>query len=90
VALRKSGIPKVFGPLAEDIEQGKISTFGLRLLLTLLFSTRALKDKPCPDIQAIEGPSKRCVSSLAIGYKATLFWKALGYQHSGHIPRALR
>jgi len=90
VALRRSGLPRALGPLAVKLEQGKVPILGLRLLLTVLFASRALSGKAQPDIEAIEGPSDRCVSSLHIGMKAVLFWKALGYQHSGSIPRALR
>lgn len=57
VALRASGIPKCFGPLARRIENEEVPTFGLRLLMTVLLSTRALKSKdPLPDTSPITEP----------------------------------
>lgn len=90
VKLRKSGIPTCFGPLAEKLEAGLVPTFGLRLILTVLFFTRSLKTQVDPDIDTIVGPSKRCQSTLGIGYLATRFWRELGYFHSGILPRDLR
>lgn len=68
VKLRKSGIPSCFGALANKIEQGLLPTFGLRLVLTILFFSRSLKTNVEPDIDSIIGPSKRCASTLHIGY----------------------
>jgi len=72
--LFRSGIPRAFGPELENlIVKGKVPVFGLRLLLTVLYSTRAIKDSPNPDINAIIDPSNRCVSTLAIDFRATEF-----------------
>jgi len=90
VALRKSGIPKCFGPLAVDIERGQVPTLGLRLILTVLFASRGLVGPNVPDLTPIVEPSERCPSTLGVGWRALEFWKCLGYRHSGSVPRALR
>jgi len=62
VALRKSGLPRVLGSIGKLIEKGEVPTFGLRLLLTVLFSTRALIIKAEPDIGSITDPLKKGAS----------------------------
>nr|UPW42158.1 MAG: putative RNA dependent RNA polymerase [Guangdong mito-like virus 4] len=88
VKLAAGGIPMCLGPLRKVvIEQNPIK---LRFVLTILFSTRALKLKSEPDIDAIIAPSKRGTSYRGISMFVVDFWKHLGYRHTGLIPRALK
>lgn len=66
VKLRPSGLPAALGSLAELLEKGRVPHKGVQLLLTILYSTRALKGKPDPDISTIIEPSNRSVSDLEI------------------------
>jgi len=43
------------------MERGQIPVLGLRFILTVLFSTRALKGTPVPDINSIISPLKKGV-----------------------------
>lgn len=66
VSLRASGLPKCLGALARIIEEKGLPTFGWRVLLTVLFSTRALTLHPEPDIKAIEDPLKKGASYMYV------------------------
>jgi hypothetical protein len=62
--LSAGGIPTCLGPLRKRvIEQNPVI---LRFVLTLLFSTRALKSEAQPDIESIVAPSKRGSSYMGI------------------------
>lgn len=89
-ALTKDGIPISLGSYIKSIRKKSISTFELRLILTILFSTRALKGKVEPDLNSIVGPSKRSESTIHDTGFAKLFWRELGYIHPGVLPRLLR
>jgi hypothetical protein len=62
VTLRKSGLPEVLGNIAKILEKREIPTLGLRLLLTVLFSTRALIINSDPDFSSISDPLKKGAS----------------------------
>lgn len=71
VKLTKEGIPLCFGPMLKYFTIRELKISGsvsreitakpavLQLLNTILFSTRALKGAPNPDLLPIIGPSKR-------------------------------
>lgn len=89
VALRASGLPKVLGPLAPLLENYKLSYESIRVLMTILVSTRSLKTLPLADTSPITEPLKK--GSIVDGKEcyAEEFWKNLGYRHKNIIPRAL-
>lgn len=72
VKLRKSGIPVPFGILAIKLEQGKVPTFGLQLILTVLTCTRALKTEANPDLQTITKLPNRDPNNF-IAFRAVAF-----------------
>lgn len=90
VRLRSSGLPVCLGGLAIDIEQGKLTSLELRFLLTVLFSSRALKEEPKPSIEPIISPLKKGADLSGLDRYAKDFWKDLGYQHNKVIPRKLK
>lgn len=73
VRLRPSGLPYALGALASDIEQNKLSSLEMRVLMTVLFATRSLKGKPEPDISPIIDPLKKGVSLIGIDIYAKDF-----------------
>ncbi|QTY21822.1 RNA-dependent RNA polymerase [Botryosphaeria dothidea mitovirus 3] len=83
----KDGLPICLGPLLRVVrEQGP----EMRLVMTVLFSTRALRTEPVPDIEPIIAPLDKGASYGGLTLWAADFWKQLGYRHSGITPRALR
>lgn len=81
-------IPTCLGPLIKYI-RGLQPQLILRLVNTILFSSRALKTKANPDIRSILDVSNRECSSLHIGLFAGDFWKQLWYSTKDKIPREL-
>lgn len=73
VRLRPSGLPYALGALASDIEHNKLSSLQMRVLMTVLFATRALKGKPEPDIRPIIDPLDKGVSLTGIDIYAQDF-----------------
>lgn len=73
VALRKSGIPYCLGALGKDLQQRVVPVLGLRLLLTVLFFSRALTLPVVADIGPIVDPSTRGYSTFGAGVWATRF-----------------
>lgn len=66
VKLTKAGIPVSFGPLLKyfSVQSSREITAKpavLQLINTILFSTRALKGSPNPDVSPLYSPSKRGV-----------------------------
>jgi hypothetical protein len=59
VKLTNRGVPVCFGPLLRFFDGSEIPVLVLRLLNTVLFSTRSLKTKASPDLGPITNPSKR-------------------------------
>jgi hypothetical protein len=82
----KEQLPTCLGPLREIILDG--SPICRRLVLTVLFSTRALKTETQPDLSTIVEPLSKG-SSLSLEDRSAEFWRELGYFHSGVIPRPL-
>lgn len=71
VKLTKEGLPVCFGPLLKyfrviSSREMTANTATLQLINTILFSTRALKGNPQPDIATICGPSKRGTSYIGM------------------------
>lgn len=86
VPVTKEGMPR---SLIQVLGKGEYDTTLLRLVLTILYSTRALSLGRDPDIRPIQSPSsvtepwdcsKHCVS----------FWRDLGYRPSEtNVPRGI-
>jgi len=89
VRVTHDGVPLVLGPLIKYCRRGH-SPVILRIVNTILFSTRALNLGKEPDISPIVGPalSDRLPTW---GKSVSLFWKELGYRpFKGHTPGSLR
>jgi len=87
VRLSAGGIPACLGPLRRIvIEQDPVK---LRFVLTILFSSRALKSSPNPSIAPIVDPMKVGASTAGLAIFAVKFWKQLGYLHGGKTPSSL-
>lgn len=86
VPVTKDGCPKVLKPL---LKMKPYNTTLIRLILTVLYSTRALKLGGKPDVQTIIDPP--LVEDISILNKHTrAFWRTLGYRSSAtKIPRKL-
>jgi hypothetical protein len=93
VKLTNDGLPKVLGPLIKDLRMldSPTSIMKLRLLLTLLFSTRALNLGREVDITSIKEPTKVVPKGGNLDYKKHIisFWSELGYSRTGFVPRTL-
>lgn len=87
VKATKEGIPIIFGDLIPAIRKGECPEI-LRVLNTVLFSTRALSLGQNIDLQPIQGAAQQ--PPLDISEFITDFWKELGYRKHSTIPRALR
>jgi len=70
------------------VDQGP-RVFTLRLLNTILFSTRSLKGKVKANFSSITEPSKAKADLRLIGAYSKLFFRDLGYFHSGRVPSKL-
>nr|BCY26967.1 RNA dependent RNA polymerase [Nigrospora sphaerica mitovirus 2] len=82
----KARLPVHLGPLINKvIDQDPVI---LRLIMTVLFSTRAIRLEADPSISPIVTPLEKDVGQLGMWAKS--FWRELGYQHSGSLPRPLR
>nr|UPW42057.1 MAG: putative RNA dependent RNA polymerase [Yunnan mito-like virus 29] len=88
VRLATGGIPICLGPLKKYVREQNPEI--LRIVLTILFSTRALKLKASPNLEPILAPSKRESATHGITLWAGSFWKQLGYNHSGFLPNSLK
>lgn len=81
------GIPVVLGPLIKQIRLNPDPAM-LQMVLTVLYSTRALNLGRSPDTTTITRP---CESKIAdISKYARDFWRELGYRPSRKVPRDLR
>jgi hypothetical protein len=90
VRVTSDGIPKVLKPLFEILREGSSRTAqAARLILTFLFSTRAITMTPKPDITSIVAPGK---GTSAIDASAMEFWsQGLGFRlkSSSQVSRAV-
>lgn len=86
VPLTSDGFPKSLG---REVYKLRFDTTLQRLVLTLLFSTRALNSGKLPDTSSIEDPSS--VTDLPDMSKYTVdFWRDLGYRPSEtRVPRGI-
>jgi hypothetical protein len=66
VRMTSDGLPLVLGDLIPQIRSGSITQLTLRLLMTILFGTRALKERPNPSIDSIVGPLKKGTSTFEL------------------------
>lgn len=87
VKLSAHGIPACLGPLRKVVAEQ--SPDKLRFVLTILFSTRALKTRPDPSIEPIVGPSNRGNTYSGLSMFVVEFWKQLGYRRTESVPRSL-
>jgi len=90
VALTKDGIPKCLGPLIEIVRRKdpKDSDI-LKILTTILYSTRSLNTGKVPDINPIVAPPTGVTP--AFGSDITKFWNELRYPVNRKVvPRTLR
>lgn len=86
VPVTKDGLPKVLVPIFG--KNREYSTTLLRLVLTLLFSTRALRLGTKPDIAPIEDPLKKDLPDLS--KYVVSFWRDLGFRPSAtKAPRGI-
>jgi hypothetical protein len=87
IPLTKEGIPKIIGISKEELMNN--STL-LRLLLTILYSTRALHAGKKPNIHPISDPSS--VTDIPdLSEYVVDFWRSLGYRPSREVlPRGIR
>nr|UJQ92520.1 MAG: putative RNA-dependent RNA polymerase [Mitoviridae sp.] len=86
VPVTKDGLPKVLVPV---LGKSKLyNTTLLRLVLTLLYSTRALQLGRIPDVRAIQDPPKADLPDLS--KHVVSFWRDLGYRPSAtKVPRGV-
>lgn len=87
VSVTHDGIPKALGP-AIDLIRAK-SPAAMRLVLTILYSTRSLVIPGEPDVSTIETPFLG-KGLIPIGKHVRSFWKTLGYKARGSVPRSVR
>lgn len=86
---RKDRLPAPLGPLLRVIRNQSPSQ--MRLVMTLLFCTRALKTEPVLSTESIEEPYKGKVpSSGELGREVFRFWKELGKSKLFRVPRRLK
>jgi len=91
VGITKDGIPKCLGPLIIVIrDKDHINHIPvLKMTMTVLTMTRALKDKANPDFNAITHPLKG-VEGYDISRHVKSFWKTFGYKPTDSVPSQLR
>jgi len=91
VRLTSDGIPVCFGPLIPYIrDKDHIYHFSvLKMTFSILSISRAMKDKVCPDYDAITHPYSG-VEGYNITQFVPLFWKTFGYKPSGSVPSSLK
>jgi hypothetical protein len=93
VALTPDGLPRVLGPLIQDLRLKESPTYvnKVRILLTLLYASRALNLGKTPDIDSIIMPAKAVPQGGNQNYRKHLkaFWAELGYTRRGSVPRSL-
>lgn len=88
VKCTKDGIPTALGPLIDELRQRE-TPGNLPFLMTILFSTRALKVGTSPDFSPISSPPS--VEVPDIGEYAKKFWRELRYRPSLlKVPRGIR
>jgi len=87
------GIPVIFGDLIHIIRKGSYPVNLLRLINTILFCTRSIKEGSeitSADLQSIEGPPIKGYP-LHIEKYISDFWQELGYRRSSNvIPKRLQ
>jgi len=86
VRVTYDGIPVVFGPLINSIRQRQHLDY-LRVIMTIMFASRALHLGKSPDLDPILEPPKGV--SLIPDKVARSFWIRLGYKSADSKPRAL-
>lgn len=88
VPVYKDGYPKSLGPELVKKLKSDTTRIYLRLVLTLLFSTRALSTGTKPDLTSIQSPCEK--EPWDIGKYSVQFWRDLGYRPSKQkIPRGV-
>lgn len=87
VRCTRDGIPLALGPWIKGIRNGGRQV-SLPVILTILYSTRALHAGRQPDIGPIVDPPSGVASANQAKY-ARDFWRSLGYLPSQKVPRAL-
>lgn len=87
VRVTHDGVPLILGPFIKEIRKGSSPAL-LRMINTILFSTRALNLGRDPDISPIVGPALGSIPTW--GNSVSRFWKELGYRPlKGHTPGRL-
>jgi len=82
----KDGLPVILGDLIPIIRGG--SGKEIYIILTILYSTRALKTKANPNTDSITQPFNGDVTNLSMFMGS--FWRDLGYRPNDSIPKTLR
>jgi len=80
IEMTKDGFPRILVPLFSEYKKDIFPVARLQIVLTILYSTRALKLGREPDISPIT--SAGVILPTGIGKYARSFWKELGYTPS--------
>jgi hypothetical protein len=86
--LALEGIPKILGPFVIQLVRKEVPREILQLLLTMLFFTRGLELPARPNIKTITEPLYEG-SKIDIDIHMAEFWRSLGFNQSGRLPRSL-
>jgi len=87
--LALEGIPKILGPFVIQLVKKECPREILQILLTMLFFTRGLELPAKPNLKTITEPLKEG-SKLDLQIHMAEFWKSLGFNQSGSLPRSLK
>lgn len=89
IALTRDGLPKVLGPLIPKLKgYGPFPLFEVRMVLTILFCTRALSLGDSITCESIVKPHS--LGSPDISSNVKNFWVTLGYRFLARPPSCLR
>lgn len=90
IGFTKDRLPRCLGPSILATVRSKTPGVSLRLVLSLLFCTRALILPPAPDIKPIVEPYNGKVPPYFEFNLVREFWKGLGKVPLDRVPRRLR
>lgn len=87
IKLTKQGVPKILVPLLKLDSYGESPIERLRIILTILYSTRALNLGTNPDTSSITSVGVSLPTDIMKYGKS--FWRELGYRPSQTVPKSL-
>jgi len=88
IEMTKDGFPRILVPLFSEYKKDIFPVARLQIVLTILYSTRALKLGREPDIKPIT--SAGLVLPTGIGKYSRSFWKEIGYKpNTRTVPKSL-